>query len=126
LLGNPRAIGEAVHLTSDEWLTWNQIFELLARAFRTEAKIVHLPSDLIAAYDPDWGAGLLGDKSQSMIFDNSKIKRLVPDFACTIPFWRGAEEIAAWFEADASRRTVDEGYDRLCDRILAAYAAAWP
>jgi nucleoside-diphosphate-sugar epimerase len=126
LLGNPRAIGEAVHITSDEWLTWNQIFGILASAFGTEAGIVHLPSDLIAAYDPDWGAGLLGDKSQSMIFDNSKIKQLVPDFACTIPFARGAAEIAAWFDAEASRRTVDEGFDRLCDRLLDAYAAAWP
>jgi hypothetical protein len=89
-------------------------------------KIVHLPSDLIAAYDPDWGAGLLGDKSQSMIFDNSKIKRLVSDFACTIPYARGAAEIAAWFGAETSRRQVDEGHNRLCDRLLDAYAAAWP
>ncbi len=126
LLGNPRAIGEAVHITSDEWLTWNQIFELLARAFGTEAKIVHVPSDLIAAYDSDWGAGLLGDKSQSMIFDNTKIKNLVPRFVCSIPYEQGAKEIAAWFEADASRRTVDEEFNRLCDLILAAYSKAWP
>jgi len=126
LLGNPRAIGEAVHITSDEWLTWNQIFELMADAFGTDARIVHLPSDLIAAYDPDWGAGLLGDKSQSMIFDNSKIKRLVPDFACTIPFARGAAEMAAWFDAEASRRKLDEEFDRLCDRLLDAYAKVWP
>jgi nucleoside-diphosphate-sugar epimerase len=126
LLGNPRAIGEAVHITSDEWLPWNRIFGLLARAFGMEARIAHVPSELIAAYDPDWGAGLLGDKSLSMIFDNSKIKRLVPGFACTIPFALGAEEIAAWFEADPARREVDEGFDRLCDRILNAYAAAWP
>ncbi len=126
LLGNPGAIGEAVHITSDEWLTWNQIFGILAGAFGTEARIAHVPSELIAAYDPEWGAGLLGDKSHSMIFDNSKIKRLVPDFVCTIPFSRGAAEIAAWFEADPARREVDEGFDRLCDRILDAYAAAWP
>jgi len=126
LLGNARAIGEAVHITSDEWLTWNQIFGLLARAFGTEARIIHLPSDLIAAYDPDWGAGLLGDKSQSMIFDNSKIKRLVPDFACTIPYSQGAEEIAGWFDAEEERRQVDEGFNRLCDRVLTAYSGAWP
>jgi nucleoside-diphosphate-sugar epimerase len=126
LLANPGAIGEAVHITSDAWLTWNQVFEITARAFGTEARIVHVPSDLIAAYDPDWGASLLGDKSQSMIFDNGKIKRLVPDFACTIPYSRGAEEIAAWFDAEASRRELDEAFDRLCDRILAAYASAWP
>jgi nucleoside-diphosphate-sugar epimerase len=126
LLGNSRALGEAVHITSDEWLTWNQIFGLTARAFGAEAKIVHVPSDLIAAYDPDWGAGLLGDKSQSMIFDNSKIKRLVPGFACAIPYSRGAEEIAAWYAAEPSRGKVDEEFNRCCERILSAYAAAWP
>ncbi len=125
LLGNPGAIGEAVHITSDEWLTWNQIFNLLARAFGTAAKIVHVPSDLIAAYDPGWGAGLLGDKSQSMIFDNSKIKRLVTDFACAIPYSQGAQETAAWFDAEAPRRAVDEEFNLLCDRILDAYAKAW-
>lgn len=126
LLANRGAIGEAVHITSDDWLTWNQIFETTARAFGTEAKIVHVPSELIAAYDEDWGGSLLGDKSQSMIFDNAKIKRLAPDFVCRIPYSRGAEEIAAWFDAEASRREVDETFDRLCDRILAAYASAWP
>jgi nucleoside-diphosphate-sugar epimerase len=126
LLGNPKAIGQAVHITSDEWLTWNQIFGLLALAFGTEARIAHVPSELIAAYDPDWGAGLLGDKSQSMIFDNSKIKSLVPDFVCSIPYAQGAKEIAAWFEADEARRTVDEEFNRLCDCILAAYKKARP
>ena len=126
LLGNSRAIGEAVHITSDEWLTWNRIFEITARAFGTEAKIVHVPSDLIAAFNPDWGASLLGDKSHSMIFDNSKIKRLVPDFVCEIPYARGAAEIAAWYDADASRRRVDDEFDRGCDRILAAYTKVWP
>ena len=126
LLGNPAALGEAVHITSDEWLTWNQIFAILAGAFGTEARIAHVPSDLIAAFDPEWGAGLLGDKSQSMIFDNAKIKRLAPGFECTTPYSQGAAEVAAWFAADAERRTVDEGFSRLCDRILEAYAAAWP
>jgi nucleoside-diphosphate-sugar epimerase len=126
LLGNSHALGEAFHITSDEWLTWNQIFEITARAFGTEAKVVHVPSDLIAAYDPDWGAGLLGDKSHSFILDNSKIKALVPAFVCTIPYSRGAEEIAAWYESDVTRRKVDGSFDRLCDRILNAYATAWP
>jgi len=126
LLGNPHATGDAIHITSDEWLTWNQIFETVARAAGTEARIVHVPSDLIAAYNPDWGDGLLGDKSHSMIFDNSKIKRLVPDFAATIPFARGAEEIMAWYNADPARRKVDAGFESLYERILAAYQAAWP
>ena len=89
LLGNPHAIGESFHITGDEWLTWNQIFQLVGQAAGVpEPKLVHIPSDLIAAYDPDWGAGLLGDKMHSMIFDNSKIKRVVPDYVARIPFSR--------------------------------------
>jgi nucleoside-diphosphate-sugar epimerase len=126
LLANSHAIGEAVQITSDEWLSWNQIFEIVAHAAGTKANIVHVPSDLIAAYDPEWGAGLLGDKAHSMVFDNSKIKRLVPDFLCSHNFARGAEEILAWYNADASRRRVDPSFDALCDRILAAYQAIWP
>lgn len=126
LLGNSKAIGEAFHITSDEWLSWNQIYEITARAFGVEAKIVHVPTDLIAAYDPNWGAGLLGDKANSFLLDNSKIKRVVPGFACTIPYSRGAEEFAIWYNGDAARRIVDEKFNQTCDRILAGYAAAWP
>ena len=126
LLGNPHAVGDAIHITSDEWLPWNQIVEIMARAAGTQAKIVHVPSDLIAAYDANWGAGLLGDKAHSMMFDNSKLKRLVPGFTASVPFARGAEEIVAWYNADPARRKVDENFNRLCDRILAAYESAWP
>ena len=126
LLGNSQTIGEEFHITSDELLTWNQIFELMARAAGAQADIVHVPSDLINAYDPKWGAGLLGDKAHSMVFDNSKIKRFVPDFAATIPFSRGVEEIMAWYDADPSRQVVDAQFDQLEDRILNAYAPAWP
>jgi nucleoside-diphosphate-sugar epimerase len=126
LLGNAHAIGEAYQITSDEWLPWNQIFELVAHAFGTEAKITHVPSDLIAAYDPDWGAGLLGDKSHSMLFDNTKIKRLAPDFKCVIPFSQGVREVADWYNADPARRRIDEAFNRQCERILAGYQSAWP
>ena len=126
LLGNSRAIGEAFHITSDELLTWNQIYEIVAGAAGVKAQLVHVPSDLIAAYDPEWGAGLLGDKSHSMIFDNTKIKRVVPGFAATIPFSRGAEEVMAWFDADPSRQVVDEKMDQTIDKIIAAYEPAWP
>ena len=74
LVGNKNAIGEAFHITSDELLTWNQIFTLIAQAAGTTADIVHIPSDVIARYDPEWGAGMLGDKMHSMIFGNTKIK----------------------------------------------------
>jgi nucleoside-diphosphate-sugar epimerase len=126
LLGNHRAIGEAFHITSDEMLTWNQIVEILARAAGADAQIVHVPSAFIAAFDPGWGASLLGDKAHSMIFDNAKIKRIVPDFAATIPFSWGAEEILAWFDADPTRRVVDQEINHLMDKILAAYESAWP
>jgi nucleoside-diphosphate-sugar epimerase len=72
LLGNDRAIGHAFHITSDEVLTWNQIYLLLGRAAGVEPRLVHVPSDLIAAYDKDWGDSLLGDKTHSMIFDNAR------------------------------------------------------
>jgi len=127
LLGQNRAIGDTFHITSAEVLTWNQIYLLMGRAAGVEApKLVHVPSELIAAYDKNWGEGLLGDKAHSMIFDNTKIKRLVPDFAATIPFAHGAKEIMAWFDADPARRVVDAAFNQTVDRILAAYEVAWP
>ncbi|MCK4961095.1 MAG: SDR family oxidoreductase [Anaerolineales bacterium] len=126
LLGNSHAIGEVFHITSDDLLTWNQIFAIVAQAAGTKARIVHIPSDLIAAFDSEWGASLLGDKSHSMIFDNTKIKRVVPGYAATIPFARGAEEIIAWYDADPSRQVVDEELNRSMDEIIALYEAAWP
>lgn len=126
LLGNLHAIGEAVHITSDECLTWNQVYQAIGQAAGVQPRLVHIPSDLIAAYAPDWGDGLLGDKSHSMIFDNSKIKRLVPGFAASIPFSRGAQEIIAWYQANPAQQVVSAEFDRLCDRILAAYRSAWP
>lgn len=127
LLGNARAIGEVFHITSDEWLNWNQIFTIVAQAAGVaEPQLVHVPSALIAAFDAEWGAGLLGDKSCSMVFDNSKIRRVVPDFNPVIPFSHGAREIMAWYDGDPARQVVDAQFDALCDRIIAAYQAAWP
>jgi len=126
LLGHDGAIGEAIHITSDEALSWNQIHEQMARAAGVEPKLVHAPSDLIAAYDPEWGASLLGDKAHSMTFDNSKLKRLVPEFRAEIPFCRGVDEILAWYDEDAARRVVDPAFDQLLDRIVAAQLSAYP
>lgn len=125
LLGSQRALGEAFHITSDEWLTWDQIFNFVAQAAGAAAQLVHIPSDFINEFDPLWGASLLGDKTHSMIFDNSKIKRLVPDYAAVIPFERGAREILAWYDADPSRQAVDAAYDGILDTILQAYDRAW-
>lgn len=126
LLGLPQAIGETFHITSDEVLTWNQIFEIVAHAAGVQPRIVHIPSEFIAAFDPDWGASLLGDKTHSMIFDNTKIKRFVPDYVATIPFARGAEEVVNWFDANPAKKVVNEETDRLIDKIIAAYESAWP
>lgn len=126
LLGNPHAVGETFHITSDEWLSWNQIFEIVACAAGVKPQLAHVPSDLIAAFDPQWGAGLLGDKSHSMIFDNSKIRRLVPEFQPRIPFWQGAKEIIAWYDADPARQVVNPATDAMHDRILAAMESAFP
>jgi len=126
LLGNSHAIGHAVHITSDEVLTWNQIYTLLAHAAGVEPLIVHVPSDLIAAFDAEAGAGLLGDKAHSVIFDNTKIKRLVPGFVASIPFSQGAQEIVDWYAADPARQVVNEQEDRLIDSVIAAYDAIRP
>ena len=124
LLGHPAAIGEGYHITSDEWLTWNQINQYIAQAAGCEAQLVHIPSDFIARFDAEWGASLLGDKSHSAIFDNTKIKRLVPDYVCTIPFARGAEEMVDWYDSHPARQVVDPAFDALVDRILASYELA--
>jgi nucleoside-diphosphate-sugar epimerase len=121
LLGNPQAIGHAFHITSDELLTWNQIHEFVAAAAGATPRLVHVPSDVIARHDGEWGAGLLGDKAHSMIFDNTKIRRVVPDYRATIPFARGAGEVVAWHDADPARRVVDPRVDALMDRLVAQW-----
>jgi nucleoside-diphosphate-sugar epimerase len=121
LLGNPHALGEAVHITSDEVLTWNQIFDIVANAAGVQANIVHLPSELIATFDAQWGAGLLGDKAHSMVFDNTKIKRLVPDYVASIPFSQGAAEIIAWYDSHPTAQKVNEELNQLIDKMIAAY-----
>jgi nucleoside-diphosphate-sugar epimerase len=118
LLGNDRAVGDAFQITSDEVLTWNQITELLAHAAGAEFRPVHVASDAIARELPDEGPGLVGDKSHSVIFDNTKVKSLVPEYRAVIPFWRGAREIVEWHDADSSRRTVDAELDAAFDRLI--------
>jgi len=126
LLGNPHALGQTFQITSDEWLSWNQIHQIIGLAAGAEPELVHVPSDLIAAYDPKWGAGLLGDKAHSMIFDNSKIRRLVPDFHPVIPFWQGAKEIIDWHDEDQTRQVVDPHVDLMQDKLIAAMKKALP
>ncbi len=122
LIGNWQALGHAFHITSDEVLTWNQIYETIAEALGVEANIVHIPSDFIAGVAPEMAGGLLGDKTWSVVFDNSKIKTFVPGFQAVIPFREGIRRTLAWFHADAQRQRVDEGVNAQMDRILAAYS----
>jgi nucleoside-diphosphate-sugar epimerase len=126
LLGRYDTVGEPFHITSDEALSWNQLHEMLGHAAGVTPKIVHVTSDLIAAFDPEWGGSLLGDKAHSMVFDNTKIKRLVPDFRAVIPYSQGARQQIAWYDEDPSRRIVDPKTNAILDRILGAYERAWP
>jgi nucleoside-diphosphate-sugar epimerase len=122
LLAHPRTIGEAIHITSDDVLTWNQIAETLAAALGVTARLVHVPSDAIAAADPEWGAGLLGDKAHSMVFDNAKLRSLVPGWRAVIPFEQGAREIAGWYLADPARQVSDATLDMTMDKLAAAWS----
>ena len=121
LLGHPRTLGEAIHITSDDVLTWNQIAESLAAALGVTARLVHVPSDAIAAADPEWGAGLLGDKAHSMVFDNAKLRGIVPGWQAVIPFERGARQIVEWYLADPARQVTDQALDAVMDKLASAW-----
>jgi nucleoside-diphosphate-sugar epimerase len=121
LLGHPRTLGEAFHITSDDVLTWNQVTAALAAAAGASADIVHVPSDVIVAADPDWGVSLIGDKAHSLVFDNSKVRGVVPDFRPVIPFEQGAREIVAWYDEEPARQQVDARLDALMDKLVADY-----
>jgi nucleoside-diphosphate-sugar epimerase len=121
LLGNPHAIGQAFHITSDFVLTWNQIYEQIGDALGVTPKLVHIPSDFIAQVEPSIGAGLLGDKAHSAVFDNSKIRQFVPDYVATIPFYLGIRRTLAGFQANPERMRVPDEDDAQIERILAAY-----
>lgn len=124
LLGKSSAIGEAYHITSDEALSWNEIARTLGRAAGAEPRIVHIPSEFIRGYDREWGDGLLGDKAYSMVFDNSRIRAINPEFSPAIPFREGAKEIISWYREDISRLRVDPVLDRRMDEIIAAYSSS--
>jgi nucleoside-diphosphate-sugar epimerase len=124
LFGNTAAVGHAFHITSDEVLTWNQLYTTLAEAAGVAPKFVHIPSDFLAAIN-GWERGnLLGDKAHSAIFDNSKIKRFVPGFQAVIPFHAGARSTLAWFEADSSRQKILPAINQTMDGYIAARRAA--
>lgn len=116
LLGESRALGEAFHITNDRQWTWNEIFEAIAAAIGVRGiEVVHVASDTLVRYRAEWEGPLLGDKSASVIFDNSKIKRVVGDFDCPIDPWEGMRLAAAQHppRADAYDPALDALYDRI-------------
>jgi len=118
ILGNKSSIGEAYHITGDEILTWNEIYQIMAATAGVEAQIVHISSEMIYKYDKDWGDGLLGDKSFSLVFDNSKIQQFVPDMKTTISFREGAEQIVEWHREDPSRGVINSSLNEVIDQMI--------
>ncbi len=123
LLGNQRAIGEAFHITSDEVLSWNQIFLEAYQALGAEPRLVHISSDLLVKYDESALGTLVGDKSNSVVFDNSKIKRFVPDFHCEVKWSEGLRRALAWYKAHPEFQTIDHDANARWDRILKIYSS---
>ncbi|MEJ2196329.1 MAG: SDR family oxidoreductase [Ignavibacteriaceae bacterium] len=121
LLGNQQAIGNAFHITSDEVLTWNQIYTTIARAIGVEPDLVHIPSEFLESVEESLVGNLLGDKAHSVIFDNSKIKSLVPGFTATIPFNKGIKKTLDWFDEDPKRKVVSDEADNRFEKIINAY-----
>jgi nucleoside-diphosphate-sugar epimerase len=124
LLGREGALGEAFHVTSDEVLTWQAIYRTIAEAAGAELEMVYAPSALIAALYPERGGSLLGDKAWSVVFDNSKIRRLVPAYRPRVTFAEGMARSIAWFDGDPARRAINEESDRRIDQVIAAQRRA--
>lgn len=125
LVGNQLAIGEAFHITSDELLTWDQIHAALAEAAGAEPHIVHIPSDLLAYYDPELFGSLNGDKSVSAVFDNSKIKKFVPGYQASIPFAQGIQRTLEWFKADKKRQIILQQTNDMMDSMIKRFEKAY-
>jgi len=121
LLGNSQSIAHSFHITTDEVLSWNQIYQTIGAAGGTTPNIIHIPTEFIMLFDAGEEGNLLGDKAPSAVFDNSKIKKYVPDFVATTTFAVGVKQTINWFEAKPERCEVDEGWNDLCDRIISAY-----
>jgi nucleoside-diphosphate-sugar epimerase len=121
LLGREQAIGHAFHITGDEVMSWDQWYRLTAEAAGVEAELIHIPSDFLAACVPELRGGLTGDKAASVVFDNTKLKRFVPDFCATMPYTQGIRRTMAWFDADPARRQVDDEANARWEKLIDAY-----
>ena len=125
LLGNKKAIGEAFQITSDEVLSWNQIYLEAYQALGQAPNVIHIPSDFIARFDEHAVGSLIGDKSNSVVFDNSKIKRFVSDYHCEVKWSEGLRRSLAWFEAHPEFQTIDNESNQLWDKIIAGCEKAF-
>ncbi|MFQ9951554.1 MAG: SDR family oxidoreductase [Clostridium sp.] len=121
LMGNAHALGEAVQITSDESLTWNQIHQIIGGALGIEPKLIHIATDFLVACDPQMEGGLLGDKSNTVFFDNRKLKRLVPGFQATVRFDQGVRRTLCYIQGHPEYQTQDPAFDHWCDAVLEAY-----
>ncbi len=121
LLGLATAIGHAFHITSDEILSWNMIYEILAKSLGKEAHIVHIASDFICKVEPSFTGTLLADKAESVIFDNSKIKSFVPSFRAAIPFSEGIVRTLNWLNEKEERKIINADKNRKIENVLRAY-----
>lgn len=125
LMGNIHAIGETVHITSDETVTWNQIYEIIADALGVKLKAVHVASEFLALCSKeDYTGGLIGDKANSVVFDNSKLKRLVPGFVATTRLDQGMKETVKYILEHPEYQTEDKEFDVWCDKVVHALNAA--
>ena len=124
LMGNIHAIGETYQITSDESLTWDQIHRCIADAAGCEFRPAHIPTDTLNILWPDTVGGLTGDKSNSVIFDNAKIRRAVPEFRAATRFDQGAREGFAYIMSHPECRIPDPAFDAWCDRVLDAWDRA--
>jgi nucleoside-diphosphate-sugar epimerase len=123
LFGRSQAVGDSFTITSDEYLPWDALYTEFARAAGAPApRIVHVASDTMAAANPEWSGPLLGDRSHSVIFDNSKVKALVPDFICTTPVALGFREVIDWYDAHPEQQVVDASVNDILDRLIAAHS----
>jgi nucleoside-diphosphate-sugar epimerase len=120
LLGNPAAIGDAFTITSDFVYTWDAIYQMLGAAAGAKPELVHVASDTIARAFPEWGPGIIGDKSHSVIFDNTKVKTLVPDYVATTTFAEGAREIIDWYDSAEENRVIDDDVNTGLDALIKA------
>ena len=123
LLGNEKAIGEAYQITSDEVLTWNEIVKTAGRAAGVAPKLYHMSTDFITACYPQVYAELVGDKINSVVFDNAKVKAIAPEFICTMPLAEGARLTMEWYDRHPEMKQPDEEWEALCDRLIAAHEA---